>query len=81
MKKHIIWVVVYDRNLYNGENKWESTRFEKKVEPQVNQRGYNAEMAKAWYQRNNPDVKVIRVTVEKHEPGTYNEPLGVAIQI
>ena len=65
MKKQIVWVVVCQVSTLISKNYWEVTRFEKRIEPQTNQRGYNAEMAEAWFQRNNPGVKVIKVTVEK----------------
>ena len=65
MKKQIIWIIEYEvyRSRRNGTLK--ADYYKIGWEPQENQRGYNAAMVKAWFQRNNPDTKVISVQVIK----------------
>jgi hypothetical protein len=81
MKKTIIWVVEYEVLRHRKNGRLDVDYYKINIEPQVNQRGYNAAMVRAWYQRNNPDVKVIKVTVEKHEPGGHNILLGVEMKL
>ena len=71
MKKQITWVIEYEIYRFRRNGTLKVDYYKIGWQPQENQRGYNAAMVKAWFQRNNPDTKVISVVVEKHEPDAY----------